>query len=192
MHLEKPENDMERNLNNRRFPALIIGLLVFSFLDCGSSKSFVIQHEPSLEQVTAESDEICIGTRLYFFSGRPCIKLKGEKDNNSGTTQYYLRYEIGSFDVELALGTSLKIGETWFNLKKSSTDYSNSIVVSSLLEPEVLNAIAGGKSFTISYTNRAKTENYTLSSSQGLSLRDSLIRLQRLLESEQKMVIQKK
>ncbi|WP_246047912.1 hypothetical protein [Leptospira ilyithenensis] len=183
---------MERNDKKDRFLALIIGLLVFSFIGCSSSKSFVIQHEPSLEQITAESEETCIGSRLYFFSGRPCIKLKGEKDNNSGVTQYFLRYEIGSFDVDLALGTSLKIGDTWFNLKKSSTDYSNTIVVSSLLESEVLNAIANGRSFVVSYTNRAKTENYTLTGSQGTHLKEGLIRLQRLLESEQKMVIQKK
>ncbi|TGN18414.1 hypothetical protein [Leptospira idonii] len=182
---------MERISLSPRFYSVGFGLfLVFSLLHC-SSNAYSIKPEPTLEQVTSQSEEICIGTRFYFFSGRPCISVKGEKDNNSGQVQYYFRYEIGTFDVDLPLGVSLKVGDTWYNLKKSSTDYSNTIVVSSHLPPEVTAAIGSGKSFVVSYTNRSGTENFPLNGTQVSRLQDNLLKLQKQLESEQKMKIQK-
>lgn len=167
---------------------LLIGLIN----NCTTSRAYTVQYEPALEQLVAESDEVCLRQRLFFFSARPCVSIKGEKDNTSGLVQYYLRYEIGTFDVDLPLGISLKIGEIWYNLKKSSTNYSDTIIVGSLLSPDVLGALTNGSGLTISYTNRSKTENFVLSEAQSAHFKEGFVRIQRLLESEQKMIIQKK
>jgi hypothetical protein len=169
---------------------LLVGIL-FS-LACSSGAAYKIQQEPTIEQLTAESEEICLKHILYLFSRKPCISLKAEKDNTSGLVQYYFRYEIGTFDVDLPLGTSLKIGDVWYNLKKSGTNYSETIIVSSLLTPEILTALTSGQKMEVSYTNRSHTENFILSDSQSSRLKEDFVRIQRLLESEKKMIILKK
>ncbi|MCZ8155814.1 MAG: hypothetical protein O9264_06825 [Leptospira sp.] len=170
----------------------VLALLSSLTVACSSSKAYSIQKEPTIEQIIAESDQICLRKTLFVFSSRPCISIKGEKDNSSGIVQYYLRYEIGSFDVDLPLGTSIQLGETWYTLKKSSTNYSETITVVSLLTPEVLTNLTNANHIEISYTNRAKTENFVLSGSQKERLKEDFVRIQRLLESEKKMIILKK
>ncbi len=159
---------------------------------CQSSTAYKVQYEPTIEQLTAESEEICLKRTLYFFSRKPCVSIKGEKDNTTGIVQYYFRYEIGTFDVDLPLGTSLKIGDIWYNLKKSGTSYSESITISSVLSPEVISVIANATKIEVSYTNRSHTENFLLGESDAGRLKEGFVKIQRLLESEKKMNILKK
>ncbi|GBF48948.1 hypothetical lipoprotein [Leptospira ryugenii] len=142
--------------------------------------------------MVAESDALCLKSYLYFFSGKPCVSIRGEKDNNTGSVQYYIKYEIGSFDVDLPLGLSVKLGDVWYNLRKSNTNYSDTITVSAVLNPEELLAFTAANKVEIAYTNRARTDHYQLSETQTKSLKDSFVRIQRLLESEKKMQIFKK
>ncbi len=183
---------MERNQRLHTIRIIFVIGMSYLFLSCSSSMAYKIQHEPTIEQVTVESEEICLKQTLYFFSRKPCVNFKGEKDNTSGVVQYYFRYEIGTFDVDLPLGTSLKLGDTWYNLKKSGTSYSETIIINSILGPEVLTAITNAQKMEVSYTNRSHTENFTLSESQSVSLKEGFVKIQRLLESEKKMNILKK
>lgn len=183
---------MERNPHPIAFRSLLLAAITALSLGCQSSRAYQVHYEPTIEQLTAESEEICLKQTLYFFSRKPCISIKGEKDNTSGVVQYYFRYEIGTFDVDLPLGTSLKLGDVWYNLKKSGTNYSETISVSSFLGPEILPALASASKIEVSYTNRSKTENYVLSDSQSNHLKEDFVKIQRLLESEKRMNIQKK
>ncbi|MDZ4727085.1 MAG: hypothetical protein SH817_13085 [Leptospira sp.] len=170
----------------------VFSLLCLSFVNCSSSKAYTIQYEPTLEQLVSETEEICLNRRLFIFSARPCLILRGEKDNASSVIQYYLRYEIGSFDVDLPLGISMKFGDVWHNLKKSATNYSDTITVVSLFTNEDLLALTSSSKMELSYTNRAKTENFKLSDSDVSKVKDGFVKIQRLLESEKKMTILKK
>ncbi|TGL57299.1 hypothetical protein EHQ58_13455 [Leptospira ognonensis] len=183
---------MERNHHLLALRGLLLAGFTALSLGCQSSRAYQIQYEPTIEQLTAESEEICLKQTLYFFSRKPCISIKGEKDNTSGVVQYYFRYEIGTFDVDLPLGTSLKLGDVWYNLKKSGTNYTDTISISSFLGPEILPALASASKIEVSYTNRSRTENYILTESQSNRLKEDFVKIQRLLESEKKMNILKK
>jgi hypothetical protein len=120
------------------------------------------------------------------------VYFKGERDNTTGNVQYYLLYEMGTFEVDLPIGVSLKLGEIWYNLKKANTDYSDTIVVSSSIPTEVLPKIGESKKISISYTNRKGTMNFELRDSSVNKFQTSLSKLIRALESEPKLNIQKK
>jgi len=183
---------MERNHRLSTIRIILVLGIIWLSQACASGNAYKIQYEPTIEQLTAESEEICLKQTLYFFARKPCINFKGEKDNNTGIVQYYFRYEIGTFDVDLPLGTSLKLGDTWYNLKKSGTNYSETIRINSSLSPEVLSAITNASRIEVSYTNRSHTENFILNDSQASKFKEGFVKIQRLLESEKKMTILKK
>jgi hypothetical protein len=183
---------MERNLRFIIISSSFVLALTAGLTNCSSSKAYTILQEPTLDQIAAQSEEICLKQWLYLISRKPCILIQGEKDNTAGSVQYYLRYEIGTFDVDLPIGISLKLGGTWYNLKKSATNYSETITINSQLTPEVLTALASAQTIEISYTNRSRTENIVFSDSQASSLKEAFVKVQRLLESEKKMIILKK
>lgn len=173
------------------FRSLTIFLGFGIFLSCASAPTYKVTPEPTLEQSSAISEEICLD-RLLFISKRPCVYFKGERDNATGNVQYYLLYEMGTFEVDLPIGVSLKLGEIWYNLKKANTDYSDTIVVSSSIPTEVLPKIGESKKISISYTNRKGTMNFELRDSSVNKFQTSLSKLIRALESEPKLNIQKK
>jgi len=183
---------MERNHRLSAIRNILVLGIVLLTQTCSTGNAYKVQYEPTIEQLTAESEEICLKQTLYFFSRKPCVNFKGEKDNNTGVVQYYFRYEIGTFDVDLPLGTSLKLGDTWYNLKKSGTNYSETITINSFLSPEVLSGIANASKIEVSYTNRSHTENFILTESQTTKMKEGFVKIQRLLESEKKMIILKK
>jgi len=158
---------------------------------CASSSKITITPEPVLDQIIAETEEVCLKFKLWG-GGYPCIRLRGEKDNSTGKTQYSFRYEVGTFDVDLPLGVSLKLGDTWFNLTKLGTDYSSTIVYSSRLAPEVLPIFKKASGMSVSYTTRKKTENIEFSTKERELLQSQLEKLVQTLESEPKIKIEKK
>lgn len=172
------------------FRFLTFFICFWSVVTC-SSTAYKVVPEPTLEQQTAVSEETCLRSFL-FFDRRPCVYFKAEKDNSTNTIQYSLVYEIGTFDVDLPLGVSLKLGDVWFNLRKTNTDYSDTILVGSALPADLIPKIGESSSVVISYTNRKGTMNYPLSLSSVKRFQSSLSKLVRSIEPEPKMTIQKK
>ncbi|TGL56746.1 hypothetical protein EHQ59_00505 [Leptospira kemamanensis] len=182
---------MERIFSLTRISSIFLLFLVL--VSCSGTKAFVVTPEPTLEQQTAISKDICMQKYLWVFSGKkPCVYFKAERDNGTGAVTYFLMYEIGTFDVDIPIGVSLKLGETWYNLKKTNTDYSDTIVVTSALTQEILPKIGENQNITISYTNRRETINYQLTASQTSSFQTNLSKLIRVIESEPKLNINKR
>ncbi|WP_040506247.1 hypothetical protein [Leptospira wolbachii] len=181
---------MERILSFTRISSIF--LLFSVFVSCSGTKAYVVTPEPTLEQQTAISKEICLRKFLLVFGKRPCVYFKAERDNSTGLVQYFLLYEIGTFDVDLPIGVSLKLGDTWHNLKRTNTDYSDTIVISSAISSEIIPKVGESQNIGISYTNRKETINYYLSSGQTASFQSNLSKLIRTIESEPKLNINKK
>jgi hypothetical protein len=180
---------MERFRLSFVFPlvCLLFGLLSA----CKTAPTYKVTAEPTLEQSSAVSEEVCLDSFL-FVSKRPCIYFRGEKDNQTGSVQYYLLYEMGTFEVDLPIGVSIKLGDVWYNLKKSNTDYSDTIVVSSSVTGDLIPKIGESKSIQVSYTSRKGTTNFQLKDATVSRFQSSLSKLIRALESEPKLIIQKK
>lgn len=174
----------------RKLPFLFS--LVFFFQFCSSGSKLELQPEPVLDQISADSEELCLKWKILWSGGYPCIKFRGIKENTTGKLNYSLRYEVGTFDVDLPLGMSVKLGDTWYNLTKLDSEYSSTIVYSSRLTPEVIPLFKNASSITLSYTTRKKTENIQLSSGQKEALQANLGKLISALESEGKLKIEKK
>ncbi|XDD41418.1 hypothetical protein AB3N58_08795 [Leptospira sp. WS60.C2] len=182
---------MERIFSLTRISSIFLLFLVL--VSCSGSKAFVVTPEPTLEQQTAISNDICMEKYLWLFPGkRPCVYFKAERDNATSAVTYFLLYEIGTFDVDIPIGVSLKIGETWYNLKKTNTDYSDTIIVTSALTQDILPKIGENQTITISYTNRRETINYQLNASQTTKFQTNLSKLIRVIESEPKLNINKR
>ncbi|MDF3819009.1 hypothetical protein P3G55_03810 [Leptospira sp. 96542] len=180
---------MERFSRFSRF-FFVLALVLF-VVSCSSSKTFQVVPEPVLDQQSVISDEVCLRS-FVFFDRRPCVYFRAEKDNATGQIQYFLLYEIGNFDVDLPLGVSMKLGDSWYNLKKTNTDYSDTIVVTSAVSAEIIPKINESKQIIISYTNRKETLNYNLNASRVASLQSNLTKLFRAIESNPKLNIIKK
>ncbi|MCG6152818.1 hypothetical protein [Leptospira bandrabouensis] len=181
---------MERIFSFTRISSIF--LVFLAIVSCGGTKAYVVTPEPTLEQQSAISKEVCLKKFLLVFAKRPCVYFKAERDNNSGIVQYFLLYEIGTFDVDLPIGVSLKLGETWYNLKRTNTDYSDTIVITSAISSELIPKVGESQNIGISYTNRKETTNYTLNSGQTASFQSNLSKLIRTMESEPKLNINKK
>ncbi|XDD52684.1 hypothetical protein AB3N62_09270 [Leptospira sp. WS4.C2] len=182
---------MERIFSFTRISFIFLTFLVF--VSCSGTKAYVVTPEPTLDQQTAISKDLCLQRYVWVFPGkRPCVYFKAERDNTSGLVQYFLLYEIGTFDVDLPIGVSLKLGDTWYNLKRTNTDYSDTIVISSAVSPELIPKVGESQNIGISYTNRKETFNYQLSSGQTASFQTNLSKLIRTIESEPKLNINKK
>lgn len=158
---------------------------------CKTAPTYKVTPEPTLEQSSALSEEVCLDSFLLV-PKRPCISFRGEKDNQTGAVQYYLLYEMGTFEVDLPIGVSLKLGDVWYNLKKSNTDYSDTIVISSSIAGDLVPKIGESKSIQVSYTSRKGTTNFQLKDAAVGKFQSSLSKLIRALESEPKLIIQKK
>ncbi len=168
-----------------------IASLLF-FQACSSGQNPLLQPEPVLDQISADSEELCLKWKILGTGGYPCIKFRGTKENATGKVSYSLRYEVGTFDVELPVGMSLKLGDTWYNLTKLDTEYSSTIVYSSRLPLDILPIFKSASTMAISYTTRKKTENIVLSSGQKEALQSNLSKLIQALEAEAKLKIEKK
>ncbi|TGL37232.1 hypothetical protein [Leptospira perdikensis] len=181
---------MERIFSLTRISSIFLTFLLF--VSCSGTRAYVVTPEPTLDQQTAISNEVCLKRFLFVFAKRPCVYFKAERDNTSGLVQYFLLYEIGTFDVDLPIGVSLKLGDTWNNLKRTNTDYSDTIIITSAISSEIIPKVGESQNIGISYTNRKETFNYQLTSSQTASLQANLSKLIRTIESEPKLNINKK
>ncbi|MCW7471258.1 hypothetical protein [Leptospira kanakyensis] len=182
---------MERIFSLTRISSIFLIFLVV--VSCSGTKAYVVTPEPTLEQQTAISKDLCLQRFLWLFPGkRPCVYFKAERDNGTGLVQYFLLYEIGTFDVDIPIGVSLKLGETWYNLKRTNTDYSDTIIISSAISSDLIPKIGENQSIAISYTNRKETINYNLSSNQTATFQSNLSKLIRTIESEPKLNIYRK
>ncbi|TGK91873.1 hypothetical protein EHQ30_16950 [Leptospira brenneri] len=181
---------MERIFSFTRISTIFLTFLVL--VSCSGTKAYVVTPEPTLEQQTAISKEICLRKFLLVFERRPCVYFKAERDNGTGLVQYFLLYEIGTFDVDIPIGVSLKLGDTWHNLKRTNTDYSDTIIISSAISSDIIPKIGESQSIAISYTNRKETINYNLNSGQTANFQSNLSKLIRTIESEPKLNINKK
>ncbi|EMJ87084.1 hypothetical protein [Leptospira meyeri] len=182
---------MERIFSLTRISSIFLTFLVV--VSCSGTKAYVVTPEPTLEQQTAISKDICLRKFLGLFPGkRPCMYFKAERDNGTGLVQYFLLYEIGTFDVDIPIGVSLKLGDTWYNLKRTNTDYSDTIIISSAISSELIPKIGESQNIAVSYTNRKETINFSLSSGQTANFQSNLSKLIRTIESEPKLNINKK
>ncbi|WCL51155.1 hypothetical protein [Leptospira sp. GIMC2001] len=173
---------------------ILIIFLTISFLiliNCGKSKSMEIIPEPVVDQVSIISDEICLDSILWVFPANPCISVKGEKDNTTLKTRYYLVYNLSSFDVEFPVGISMQLGTSYNNLLKVSTEYGATLQLISEIPESLISTILNSDKILLSYTNRKETRNIELSAGDRSDLKDYLTKISSQLKSEPKLKIVK-
>jgi hypothetical protein len=118
--------------------------------------------------------------------------VRSTLNNTSGDYKYFLDYYLDSFDSDIPIGVSLKIDGIYYNLKKTQTDYTDTLKISSELTEEVATKIISTKkTILLSYSNRKVTLNFDLSSSDTETLQSYVKEVTQKTTSLQKMKIVK-
>lgn len=174
----------------------------FYLLATGISFSFLIQchsmeviPEPNLNQYTVKSPPVCLKWNWHPFclESKPnSLMVRSTLNNTSGDYKYFLDYYLDSFDSDIPIGVSLKIDGIYYNLKKTQTDYTDTLKISSELTEEVATKIISTKkTILLSYSNRKVTLNFDLSSSDTETLQSYVKEVTQKTTSLQKMKIVK-
>jgi hypothetical protein len=143
--------------------------VTFLVLVLGCSSLEVIP-EPNLNQITVKSEPLCLSWNWHPFcvvSKPNSIQLIGVFNNSTLEKKYFLDYYLDSFDTDLPVGVSLKVDGVYYNLRKSATDYVDTLKISSELSEEVVTKLKATKnSISLSYSSRKNTLNFDFSSRQ--------------------------
>ena len=159
---------------------IITGLFVAILFSFSCSSLYVIR-EPVLERTTVQSGPVCFSLFSFCHEGSSnSVIIKGVVENNSGIKNYYLIYNLKNFETEFPVGVSLNLDGLYYNLKKTSTDYSEYVSVSSELSSDFLDKILSSKKISLSYSNRTDTINIDFS---GREHRNFLKNIQKVKES---------
>ncbi|MDX1959451.1 MAG: hypothetical protein SFU98_12810 [Leptospiraceae bacterium] len=173
---------------------LLISFVFLFAIGCSSTNTIP---EPNFEQTTVQSEPTCLSWKWYspFFcySGKAnSVELRGTVSNNTGDKQFFLDYFLDSFDTDFPVGVAIKIDSTYYLLRKSQTDFSNTLLIRSEMSDEVISKLKGSSSsILLSYSNRSHTYNYQLSSGEAESLRKNAREVFDKLNSASKMKIVK-
>ncbi|XDD51997.1 hypothetical protein AB3N59_10465 [Leptospira sp. WS92.C1] len=169
--------------------ALIILTVFLSFISCSSTSVRQIP-EPALEQVLFTTDSLCPGFHIFCFSGdTKSIGFRGIYKNSNSEKNLYLEYYLSSFEVSFPIGVSLKLDGTWFNLRKTGTDYSESMRISSLIPADIVDKILNAKEITFSFSSRDKTANHLFSQGEKDRFQFLLKTLREKLDTQAKLNI---
>ncbi|EMY76065.1 putative lipoprotein [Leptospira weilii serovar Ranarum str. ICFT] len=166
---------------------LCVGL--FSGIGC-SGDTIRQTPEPALEQVLFHSAPLCPGFYLFCsFGDTKSLNFRGVFKNLNSEKTIYLDYYPSSFEASFPIGVSIKLDGTWFNLRKTGTDYSDSIRITSSVPTDVADKIAQTKEITFSFSSREKTTNQLLSSGEVAKFQFLLKSLREKLDAQSKLNI---
>ncbi len=165
-------------------------ILFFAFVFFYSCASLQIIKEPLLERTTVKSEPQCFSLFTFCRVGAPnSVLIKGFVENSSGNKSYFLEYYLSSFESDLPIGVSLKIDENYYNLKKASTEYSDYVMVESVLSPEILDKVLQSKNLSLSYSNRKDTLNIEFSNRARKKFQINIQKIKEALFSAEKLNI---
>ncbi len=180
-----------QNSSLRTFFYLFVTTLSISFFT--QCHSMEVIPEPNLSQYTVKSAPVCLKWNWHPFclESKPnSLIVRSTLNNTTGDYRYFLDYYLDSFDSDIPIGISLKIDGTYYNLKKTQTDYTDTLKITSELTEEVVaKLIATKKTVLLSYSNRKVTLNFDLSSSDTETLQSYVKEVTEKTTSLQKMKI---
>lgn len=157
--------------------AIFAFLFIVLFSSC-RSKDYVA--EPAIHQYTFHSDALCIAKwTLFCYQSKPgSLLFRGVTENSSGEKKYFLDYYMDSFDTDFPVGVSLKLGDTFYNLRRAQTEYGDVLQISSEVTNEVIEKILSADGpIVLSYSSRRNTENRELTSGDSARFKSEVKRI---------------
>ncbi|PJZ68395.1 hypothetical protein CH373_05955 [Leptospira perolatii] len=157
-------------------------------LSCSSGKIQILP-EPVMEQITFRSLPVCVNAWFCGAGDSGSLSVRGLLNNRSGEKTLFLEYYMSTFEESFPVGLSLKLDQTWHNLRKVSTEYGQNVRVVSLLPVDVYEKIQQAKEVQFSFTSREKTVTHPLSKSDLNSLQKYLSETKSSLDTYAKLNI---
>ncbi|TGL62382.1 hypothetical protein [Leptospira sarikeiensis] len=174
---------------NSPFFSLSILALYFSIFLLSCSARVQVLPEPVVEQTLFRTGPICPGA-IFCSVGKPgSLNFKGVLINKTGEKPIFLEYYMSSFEESFPIGVSVKLDQTWHNLRKTSTDYGDTVRVVSVFPADVADKLLAAKEVQFSFSSRDNTSTFTLSSSNADSLKSLLKDLKEKLDAQSKLTI---
>jgi hypothetical protein len=171
----------------------ILFLYMIFIIDC---RTIEVIPEPTLGQISVESPNVCLKWNWHPFcvESKPnSINIVGIISNSTLEKKYYLDYYIDSFDADIPVGISLRVGPVYYQLKKIHTDYTDILKIRSELPLDFVDLlIKSNDSMMLSYSNRKDTMNIDFSDRHAESFRNSIKEVVSKVNSLEKMNIVKK
>ncbi|EQA43390.1 putative lipoprotein [Leptospira broomii serovar Hurstbridge str. 5399] len=179
-------------MQKKHFPNLISLFLQLSVALIGiggcSSRPAIVA-EPVIEQISLRSGPICISS-WFCSSGRSgSLNFKGILNNRTGEKPLFLEYHVSSFEESFPLGVSIKLDQTWHNLRKVSTEYGDTLRLVSMLPIEVADKIQSAKEIEFSFSSREHTTTRGLSVSEAETFKSFLRETRARIEAQAKLMI---
>ncbi|WP_246028081.1 hypothetical protein [Leptospira fletcheri] len=145
--------------------------------------------EPVIEQTTLRSSPVCIFSWFCSPGRSGALNFKGVLNNRTGEKPLFLEYYVSSFEESFPIGVSLKLDQTWHNLRKVTTDYGETLRLVSILPPEVADKIMAAKEIEFSFSSREHTVTKSLGSGDSENLKQQLKELKTRLDAQAKLSI---
>ncbi|MEI7011616.1 hypothetical protein [Leptospira licerasiae] len=175
--------------SNFSFLRVSIFAVFFAVILNSCSARVQVLPEPVVEQTLFRSGPICPGA-IFCSLGKPgSLNFKGILVNKTGEKPIFLEYYMSSFEESFPIGISMKLDQTWHNLRKTSTDYGDTVRVVSILPADVADKLFSAKEIQFSFSSRDNTNTFTLSSSNTDNLKSLLKDLKEKLDSQAKLTI---
>lgn len=176
----------------RKFRMIVFIYLFFAILIRCSSVDVI--PEPTIDQISVESESVCIAYSLslnpFCYRGKPnSLLVTGVMENKTLKKFMYIDYFLDSYDVGLPVGVSLKVDNDYYKLKKVATDYTSTLKVKSEISNKVIDRILSAKSIMVSYSNNTETKNIELSSGDRKDLVEQIKEVQTKLNKQSRMSI---
>ncbi|EPG67354.1 hypothetical protein [Leptospira wolffii] len=165
-------------------------LLLFAFFFFASCSARVqILPEPVVEQTLFRSGAVCPSSWLCSLGKSGSLNFKGILNNKTGEKPLFVEYYVSSFEESFPIGISIKLDQTWHNLRKTSTDYGDTVRVVSILPSEIVDKVLAAKEIQFSFSSRDNTTTLALNVSDAESLKSKLKDLKERIDAQAKLSI---
>ncbi len=168
---------------------IAIQTLVLFFLLISCSARIQVLPEPVVEQTLFRSGAICPSSWFCSTGKSGSLNFKGILNNKTGEKPLFVEYYVSSFEESFPIGISIKLDQTWHNLRKTSTDYGDTVRVVSILPADMVDKIFSAKEIQFSFSSRDNTTTIALSSSQVDGLKSLLKDLKEKIDAQSKLII---
>lgn len=178
---------------NRTITKLFLGISLIVLVSC---QSFEVIPEPVLHRTMVISEATCLNFKWwnplswFCYAEKPMsLSIRASVDNENQQIAYFLDYFVDDFELDLPIGVSIKLDNTYYNLKKSSIDYVETIKITNKISADILQLATRAKSITFNYTNRNRSYDIELSKGTRDELAIAIKELIKQAKSIQKMTI---
>ncbi|TGJ99336.1 hypothetical protein EHO59_15850 [Leptospira semungkisensis] len=167
--------------------SLFLSFLVIALPGC--SARIQVLPEPVVEQTVLRSGPLC-PTSWFCSQGKPgSLNFKGILNNKTGDKPLFIEYYMSSFEESFPIGISIKLDQTWHNLRKTSTDFGDTVRVVSILPADLTDKVLNAKEIQLSFSSRDNTTTFALSASNADGLKSLLKDLKEKLDAQSKLMI---